>query len=56
MIKNFELLNMARAFRRNLTWSRIPEYRNASLRDAVEMAADNIRQWNDEKRDERDAA
>ncbi len=54
MIKNFELLEMARAFRRNMSWSRIPEYRNASIRDAVEMAADNIRQWAGEQKENRE--
>lgn len=41
---NLELLRTARTYRRNLRWSKIPEYHDASIRDAVEMAADVMRQ------------
>jgi hypothetical protein len=48
MIKNAELLHNARAVRRQLLAS--ARYSNASIRDAVELAADNLRQLADEDR------
>ena len=53
---NLELLHGARRVRTNLRWSRIPEYRNASIRDAVEMAADLMRQLAHEDRENCEAA
>lgn len=41
-----ELLKTARAIRKQLRGSR--DYRGSSIRDAVELAADNLRQLHDE--------
>jgi hypothetical protein len=43
---NTTLLNAARAVRKQLLQSRL--YAHASIRDAVELAADNMRQLADE--------
>lgn len=43
---NLNLLNAARAIRKQLKASR--SYAGASIRDAVELAADNLRQLSDE--------
>lgn len=56
MTFNLKLLHDARVIRRNLRWSRIPEYRNASIRDAVEMAADLLRHLAHEAKEDREAA
>lgn len=45
---NLTLLNDARATRRNLLASRHPINANSTIRDAVELAADGLRQEADE--------
>jgi hypothetical protein len=48
---NTDLLNEARATRKNLKASRL--YSGASIRDAVVMAADTLRQLAHERREDR---
>jgi hypothetical protein len=45
------LLNEARYIRKQLLQSRLPHNFNSSIRDAVEMAADNHRQLAHERRE-----
>jgi hypothetical protein len=46
---NATLLNEARFIRQQLRQSRLPHNFNATIRDAVEMAADNLRQIDHER-------
>ncbi len=51
---NLELLKQARGTRRNLKASRL--YSNSSIRDAVELAADTLRQLAHEASEDREVA